>query len=81
MRALFVAAVLCFLAAPPPAHALAPSSLAASFAADCVAGAQAESGGTCRPAPLKLDRHCPAGTIYQPGVEGWTCEPFALKAD
>ena len=59
------------------AYAVAPSGLSVPFASPCDASTPGD-GGACHADVLPIDRYCPAGTVYAPQREGWTCERFSL---
>ena len=79
MRAVLVLAAFANLAAIPAAHALSAATTSAALGAACAGRAHADPGGACPAEPLQIDRYCPAGTLYQPAREGFSCEPFSLK--
>ena len=80
MRASFFALLALACLTSTGARALAPASLGAALPPDCAKGYHEGQGGACFADVVQVDRYCPAGTVYAPQRDGWTCEIFPLDA-
>ena len=76
--AILSAAIALTLAAP--GYARSRAGLGDAYPQACAPGYHADAGGNCQPNVAEANRYCPAGTVFHPTFDNWTCDPAPREA-